>query len=92
VARPVHRIDEEDVGPAIVVVVDDADSAPHGLWQKLGAERATVVLEMDAGLLGYIRKRNGSRRTRRCRVCNTALIRFWRRLRFAVALYRASKR
>ena len=65
VTGPVHRVDEENVGPAVVVVVDDADAAAHGLGQKLGAECAAVVFEMDTGLLGYIGECNGPRRTRR---------------------------
>ena len=29
VFRPLHRIDQQDVLPAIVVVVDEANAAPH---------------------------------------------------------------
>ncbi len=68
VTGPVHRIDEEDVGPAVIVVIDDADAAAHGFGQILGAECAAVVFEMDTGLRGYIGEGNWARRTRHCRL------------------------
>ena len=47
---PIHGIDEEDVLPAVVVVVENADTAAHGFRQILLPEGAAVVLEVDAGL------------------------------------------
>ena len=54
VAGPVHGIDEENVLPAVVVVVDEADAAAHGFRQIFLAEGAAVVLEMNSGLRGDV--------------------------------------
>src|SRR5262249_28765138 len=47
-AGPVHRIDDENVGPAVIVVVDDAHTAAHRFGQILFAKGTGVVFEVDA--------------------------------------------
>src|SRR5262249_41798455 len=52
VRGPVHRVDEQDVGPTVIVIVDHADTRAHGFGQKLLSVCTAVVLEVDAGLGG----------------------------------------
>src|SRR3954452_3676562 len=60
--RPVHGINQQNVLPAVVVVVEKADAAAHGFWQVLLSERSRVVFEMDAGLCCHIGELDWSRR------------------------------
>ena len=48
VAGPVHAVHQQDVEPAIAIVIEKRAAGPHGLGQILGAERAAVVMEVDA--------------------------------------------
>src|SRR5262249_25854524 len=56
---PGAAVDEQEVGPAVVVEVDDGDAGAHRLGQQLHAERAGEVLEADAGRAGDVRESNG---------------------------------
>src|SRR5690348_17307095 len=49
---PVFAVDDQDVGPAVVIVVNEGAARPHGLGQILLSKRAIVVSEMDASLRG----------------------------------------
>ena len=49
VAGPVGAVDEEDVLPAVVVVVDEGDARAHGFREPFLAEGAVVVGEVDSG-------------------------------------------
>src|SRR5579859_1670569 len=48
VARPVHAVDEDDVLPAVVIVIQKRAAGAQCLGQIFAAERAAVVLEIDA--------------------------------------------
>jgi hypothetical protein len=50
VAGEVIAVDEEDVGIAVVVVIDEGATWAHGFGQPLFSEGAGVVGEMNAGL------------------------------------------
>ena len=56
--RPIHRVDEQNVLPSVVVVVEKARAAAHRLRQVLLSECAAVVLEGDAGLSGHVSELN----------------------------------
>src|SRR5271169_6803314 len=60
VAGQIHRIDEEDVLPAVVVVIDEADAAAHGLGEIFFAEGAGIVFEVNAGLGGDVGEFDGA--------------------------------
>ena len=51
---PVLTVDEQYVGPAIVVVIDESATWAHGFGQPLFSEGSVVVSEVDAGLGGDI--------------------------------------
>src|SRR5262249_10930991 len=66
VSWPVGAGDEEQVGPAVAVVVEDGDAAAHRLGHPLVAFRAVDVREVDpagGGLL--LEPQNGRRRSPR---------------------------
>ena len=65
VFRPIHGVDEENVLPAIVVVVEKANAAAHGFGKILFSEGAGVVLEVDAGLRGHVGELDGAGGARR---------------------------
>src|ERR1700722_17577616 len=50
VSRPVHGIDEENILPSIIVIIQEASAAAHGLREIFFSERAIVVLEVNACL------------------------------------------
>ncbi len=52
----VFAVDQQDVGIAVVVVVDESAAWAHGFGQILLAEGAVVVGEVDAGLGGDVVK------------------------------------
>ena len=54
VSRPVFAVDEQDVGPAVVVVINERAARAHGFRQIFLAEGAVVVGEMDSGLSGDV--------------------------------------
>jgi len=53
-AWPIHGVDQQNVLPAVIVVVEETGPAAHGLRQILFSEGAGVVLEVDAGLGGNV--------------------------------------
>src|SRR5580698_4250051 len=75
VPRPVHRVDEKNVLPAVVVVVKKASAAAHGFRKIFFPESAGVVFEVNAGLRRDVGELNGAGGTRRrfrgngCRLC-----------------------
>ena len=48
-AGPVHAVDQQDIEPAIGIVVEEGAAGAHGFGQILRAECAVVVPELDAG-------------------------------------------
>src|SRR5882762_8073606 len=54
--RPVHPIDQKNVGPAIVIVIDESDARAERFRQEFLSERAIVVSKANAGLLSYVAK------------------------------------
>ena len=48
-AGPIHAVDQQDVQPAVGVVIEERAARPQCFGQKLGAVRAAVVPELDAG-------------------------------------------
>ncbi len=54
VAGPVVSIDQQDVGEAVVVVVDEGAAGAHGFRKPLFPESSVVVSEVDAGLGGDV--------------------------------------
>jgi hypothetical protein len=59
VPRPVHGIDQQNVLPAVVVVIEKAHAATHGFRKILFSESAAVVFEMNACLGGHVREHDG---------------------------------
>ena len=60
--RPIHSVDEEDVRPAVVVIVDKRAARPQRFRQILLAEGTGVVHEPDASGLRNVAKLNPLRR------------------------------
>src|SRR6476660_3308909 len=56
VARPIHPVDEKNVRPAVIVVIDESDARSHRFRQIFLAKRAIVVNKANAGLLRNIAK------------------------------------
>ena len=54
VAWPVLAVDEQDVGKAVVVVIDECAAGAHGFRKPFLSEGSVVVGEVDAGLGGDI--------------------------------------
>ena len=54
VAGPVHAVDEQHVLPAVAVVVKKSTTGAQSLGQELAAIGSTVMLKLNAGLLGDI--------------------------------------
>ena len=48
-AGPVHAVDQQNIQPAIGIVIEEGAARAHGFRQILGAECAAVVAELDAG-------------------------------------------
>src|SRR6266852_5904281 len=61
VARPVHPVDEKNVRPAVIVVIDECGARPHGLRQEFLAKGAIVVNKANTGLLRNVAKLDRSR-------------------------------
>ena len=55
---PVRRIDEHNVLPTIVVVVEKGAAISERFRKIFLPERAAVVFEMNAGLVGDVGKLN----------------------------------
>ena len=58
-AGEISAVNQDDVGIAIVVVVDERASRPHGFRQPLLSERAVVVCEVNTRLRGDVVEVNG---------------------------------
>src|SRR5258708_24159607 len=56
VARPVHAVDEDDVLPAVVIVIQKRAAGTQRFGQIFAAERAAVCLEIDAGRRSHFDK------------------------------------
>ena len=56
VSEPVHAVDEKDVLPAIAIVIEESATGAQGFWKQLTAIAAAVVLELEAGRGGHVRK------------------------------------
>ena len=56
VARPVRTIDEQNVLPAVAIIVEKGASGAESFRQELPAESAAIVLKMDTGLACDVRK------------------------------------
>ena len=65
VPGPVHAIHQQDVLPTVGVIVEKSAAGAQRFWKQLSAVCATVVLELNAGSTGNVRKtkrkRSGSR-------------------------------
>ena len=59
-AGPIHGVDQQDVLPPVIVVVEEADAAAHGFGEVLFSECAAVVFEVDAGLGGDVGELDGA--------------------------------
>src|SRR5258707_2482836 len=58
VTGPVHAVYQENIWPAVVVVIDESDAGAERLGQEFLPERSIVMREANPGLLGYIAKRH----------------------------------
>src|SRR5260221_12119854 len=58
VTRPVHAVYQENIRPAVVVVIDERDAGAERLRQEFLPEGSIVMHEANPGLLGYIAKRH----------------------------------
>ena len=67
VAGPVHAVDEQDVLPAVGVVVEERAAGAERFGQQLAAVRAVVVPELHAGRGGDVDEAESRRRGRRAR-------------------------
>ena len=56
VARPVGTVNEQNILPAVAVVVQKSAAGAERLRQEFSAEGPTVVLELNSGLAGHIRE------------------------------------
>ena len=64
VAGPVHAVHQQNIQPAVAVVVQKCAAGTHGLGQILGSERAAVVVKVDAGGRGHVGQRKAQARRR----------------------------
>ena len=58
---PVHGVDDQNVLPAVVVVVEEARAVAHGFRQIFFPEGPGVVFEVNPSLFGYVGKLNRAR-------------------------------
>src|SRR5262245_47375663 len=56
VARPATGIDEQEIGPAVVVVVEKGHAAAHRFGQELLWGRPAHMAEVDTGLASDVGK------------------------------------
>src|SRR5208283_4129074 len=54
VAGPIHSVDEENVLPAVAVVIEEGTAGTHGFGKKFSSKGAAVMLELEAGARGYV--------------------------------------
>src|SRR5580704_1320079 len=68
VARPIGAVDEQDILPAVAVIVEERATGAESFGQEFSAEGSAVVLELDARMAGHIGEakagRGGSRTLR----------------------------
>jgi hypothetical protein len=57
--RPVFSVDQHDVGPAVIVIVNKSATGTHGLGQVFLAEGGVVMDKVDAGRGGDIAEVDG---------------------------------
>src|SRR6267154_4261081 len=62
---PVHRVYKQDVLGSVVVVIQHADTAPHGFGEVLLAKGTAMVTKGNAGGGGGVDKTNGTGRALR---------------------------
>src|SRR5271170_628609 len=82
-ARPIHSVDQQNVLPAVAVVIEESATRSERLRQQLSAIRATVVLKLNSRRSSYIRetkagiaarlRKNPSTRDARRDPCRTRL-------------------
>src|SRR5262249_12979339 len=68
--RPARRVDQQNILPAIVVVIDKGTTRTSGFRKILLAERTVVMFELNARLCVYVGESNRARvsgRFGRCR-------------------------
>src|SRR5260370_21917960 len=58
VARPIHAVHKKNVRPAVVVVVNESHTRPHGFRQEFLAEGAIVVNEVNSRGLRDVPEQN----------------------------------
>ena len=63
VAGPIHAVDQQNVQPAVAVVIQKGAAGAHGFGQILRAESAAVVAEVDAGGGGDVGQAEARSRT-----------------------------
>src|SRR5262249_51832406 len=56
VSRPVRAVHQNDVGPSVIVVVDECAARAHSFGQIFSSEGAVVMSEVDTGLGGDVAK------------------------------------
>ena len=56
VSGPVGSVDQQNVLPAVAIVVKEGAAGAERLRQELATERSAVVLKVEAGGFGHIRK------------------------------------
>ena len=61
--RPVLAVDQQDVGPAVAIGIEEGHAGAQRFGQVLLAGPPAVVHELDAGLRGHIGEGNGRGRT-----------------------------
>ena len=54
VTGPTFAVDEKDVGPTVVIVIDESATGAHGFGQIFFPERSVVVCEMNSSLSGDV--------------------------------------
>jgi hypothetical protein len=62
---PVHGVDQENILPSVIVIIEEANTAAHRLREILFPESTTVVFEVNARLGGDICEGNGTGGARR---------------------------
>src|SRR5207248_6864542 len=67
--RPVLAIYDQDVGPAIIVIINKCAAWAHGFRQIFLPEGAVVMNEVNAGLRCNVAKGDGLAKSCRCTEC-----------------------
>src|SRR5580698_1481204 len=69
VSRPVLPVDQQNVGPSVVVVIDERAAGTHGFGKPLFAEGSVVVREVNGRLSGDVAEGYGLCRSNDRRGC-----------------------